>query len=456
MPHTTQPQPTRIHASRALVSLDDALQTMLAAAHALPEVQSLPLAQADGRVLAADCIATQPVPPLDNAGMDGYAVRSADLAAMSAQGIVLPVVSRIAAGEVGVPLPAGCAARIFTGAPLPLGADAVVMQEDCEALNAPESSPNPGRVNAAFLPTLRPDVLLDAALAPRVRIRAAAVPGQWVRRAGQDIAAGSVALSAGTRLTPAAIGLAASLGLASLPVRRAPRVALFSTGDELVEPGSMAAHALPTGHIFNSNRFVLTSLLTRLGCEVTDGGILPDALDATTAALHHAAQSHDLVLTSAGASVGEEDHIAAAVATLGEVRLHKIAMKPGKPLAWGMLQRENGSAAHFIGLPGNPVSSLVSCLLLVRPFVLKLQGAVDVLPRSVQAVAAFDWLRSDARREFLRVRANEAGQLVLFANQNSGVLSSTVWADGLVDCPPHTPIRAGDAVRFIPFAQLWA
>lgn len=413
--------------SRApLTPLEDALAAVLAQAQPLPGGAFVDLLQADGRVLAADCIAPLQVPPLDNSAMDGYAVRSAEVAQA---GTVLPVSQRIPAGQVGAALQVGTVARIFTGAPLPPGADAIVMQEDCTVLD-------------------------DG----RVRFDAVPQPGQFVRRAGQDIALGSTALQAGLRLTPAALGLAASLGLAQLPVARRPRVALFSTGDELALPGSIAPQDLPPGHIFNSNRYVLASLLQRWGCEVVDGGILPDDRAATHAALAQAAEDCDLLVTSAGVSVGEEDHVRPVVEQLGALSLWKIAMKPGKPFAFGHLRRSGGDPAagraRFIGLPGNPVSSLITALVLLRPFVLALQGASVVQPPAHWLTADFEITQRDSRREFLRVRRNAAGQLELFANQNSGVLTSTVWAEGLVDNPAQTLIARGDRVRFLPFSEL--
>ena len=413
--------------SRApLTPLEDALAAVLAQAQPLPGAAFVDLLQADGRVLAADCIAPLQVPPLDNSAMDGYAVRSAEVAQA---GTALPVSQRIPAGQVGTALQVGTVARIFTGAPLPPGADAIVMQEDCTVLD-------------------------DG----RVRFDAVPQPGQFVRRAGQDIALGSTALQAGLRLTPAALGLAASLGLAQLPVARRPRVALFSTGDELALPGSIAPQDLPPGHIFNSNRYVLASLLQRWGCEVVDGGILPDDRAATHAALAQAAQDCDLLVTSAGVSVGEEDHVRPVVEQLGALSLWKIAMKPGKPFAFGHLRRSGGDPAagraHFIGLPGNPGSSLITALVLLRPFVLALQGASVVQPPAHWLTADFEITQRDSRREFLRARRNAAGRLELFANQNSGVLTSTVWAEGLVDNPAQTLIARGDSVRFLPFSEL--
>jgi molybdopterin molybdotransferase len=270
-------------------------------------------------------------------------------------------------------------------------------------------------------------------------------PGEWIRRRGEDIHREAQILAAGTRLRPQEIGLAASVGVAALTVKRRLCVALFSTGDELTMPGE----ALPPGGIYNSNRFFLAELLRELGCAVSDLGIVPDTLEATRAALRHAAADNDLILTSGGVSVGEEDHVRPAVMAEGQLDLWKIAIKPGKPLAFGQV-----GAAAFIGLPGNPVSSFITFLLLVRPFILKCQGASQPQPRSVNLVAGFDWPRPDNRREFLRARIGVDGSLELFANQSAGVLTSTAWADGLVDNAAGNAILRGDLVRFLPFSEL--
>ena len=275
--------------------------------------------------------------------------------------------------------------------------------------------------------------------------------GQWIRRAGEDVTRGAVVLGQGERLSPASLGLAASVGMAQLSVRRKPRVALFSTGDELVMPGEVAPQDMRPGAIYNSNRFFLRALLLRLGCEVTDLGIVPDRLDATVQALRGAAQAHDLILTSGGVSVGEEDHIKPAVQSLGELDLWQIAIKPGKPFAYGRV-----AGTHFIGLPGNPVSSFVTFLLLVRPFLLQLSGCHTVATKTIAVEAHFDWPRPDKRREFLRVRRNAGGGLDLFTNQSSGVLTSAVWGDGLVDLAPGQTVTQGQTVRFIPFSELMA
>jgi molybdopterin molybdotransferase len=405
-----------MNAPRApLMPLDDALAALLAQAAPLA-VESVLTFDADGRVLAQDIVSALQVPPHDNSSMDGYALRCADVIA---PGVQLPVSQRIPAGSAGAPLQPGTAARIFTGAPIPEGADAVVMQEDCTPAGE-------GAISVNTVPK----------------------NGQWIRRSGEDVTRGSVVLAQGERLSPASLGLAASVGRDQLQVARRPRVALFSTGDELVMPGEVTPERMPPGAIYNSNRFFLRALLRRAGCEVTDLGIVPDRREATVQALRDAAQGHDLILTSGGVSVGEEDHIKPAVQSLGTLDLWQIAMKPGKPFAHGRIGN-----AHFIGLPGNPVSSFITFFLLVRPFLLKLQGATQVAPASMALPAHFDWKRPDKRREFLRVRRDAAGGLELFANQSSGVLTSAVWGDGVIDNPPGQAIAHGDAVRFISFAE---
>lgn len=405
-----------------LKSLDEALTELLSFAAVLGDHETVSTFDADGRVLAQDITSGLQVPPQDNSSMDGYAVRCADVAQATGP---LPVSQRIAAGSAGEPLAPFSVARIFTGAPIPVGADAVVMQEDCTL----ENSDNPALSG--------------------LRINSLPQSGQWIRRAGEDVKMGAVVLSKGELLKPAAIGLAASIGMDSLRVTRRPRVALFSTGDELVMPGAVAPEHMKPGAIYNSNRFFLRALLRRLGCEVTDFGIVPDRFDATVSALKQAAQNHDLILTSGGVSVGEEDHIKPAVQSLGALNLWQIAIKPGKPFAYGQVH-----GAHFIGLPGNPVSSFVTFLLLVRPFLLKLQGVLQVAPKSIAVQADFDWPKADKRREFLRVKRNASGGLDLYPNQSSGVLTSAVWGDGLVDNPPGQTIRIGDQVQFISFNEV--
>lgn len=404
-----------------MLSYEQALEHLLAAATPLAETRKLPLAAVRGRFLAEPVVSSVTVPPLDNSAMDGYAVRCADV---TEPDVVLPVSQRIPAGSIGQPLAVGTAARIFTGAPIPPGADAVVMQEFCEHVAE-------GKVRILRVPS----------------------PGANIRRAGEDIAAGSLVLPAGTRLGPAEIGLAATVGLAELPVRRRLRVALLSTGDELTEPG----HPLPPGGIYNSNRHFLRALFETFGCEVTDAGHVPDTLEATRSALRAAAAGHDLIVTSGGVSVGEEDHVKPAVEAEGALSLWKIAIKPGKPLAFGHVRKIGaGETAQtaFVGLPGNPVSCFVTFLLFLRPYLLKRMGAqVGALPVR-QLVSASAWQKREDRRHFLRARLTDDGRVELYPNQSSGVLTSCVWADGLVDLPAGQTFSAGDTVPFIAFSDL--
>jgi molybdopterin molybdotransferase len=402
-----------------MLTLDEALARLLQAVRPLTESEPLATFDALGRVLAAEVVSLLEVPPADNTSMDGYAVRAADL---PVPGTVLPVSQRIAAGVVGEPLRPGTAARIFTGAEVPVGADAVVMQEQCEAVDG------------------------------GVRVNVVPESGQWIRRRGEDVRLGSVVLARGARLTPQALGLAASVGAASLSVVRRPRVALLSTGDELMMPGQ----PLRPGAIYNSNRYTLRGLLQAFGCDCADLGIVPDSLPATRVALRSAAASCDLIVSSGGVSVGEEDHLRPAVQAEGRLDLWQVAIKPGKPLAFGEVRRDEASSAWFIGLPGNPVSSFITFLLAVRPLLLRLQGASPQPPQALSVRADFDWPRPDRRREFLRVRRNAEGALELFANQSSGVLTSAVWGDGIVDNPPGQAIRRGDPVRYLSFADLLA
>lgn len=402
-----------------MLTLDEALGRLLGTVQALPSTdnESVSTFDALGHVLAAEVSSGLDVPPADNSSMDGYALRCADV---PEPGVVLPVSQRIPAGVVGQPLQPGSAARIFTGAQVPAGADAIVMQEQATAQG------------------------------DSVRIDAVPTLGQWIRRRGEDVQRGAVVLPAGTRLTPQALGLAASVGAARLTVARRPRVAVFSTGDELVMPGE----PLKPGAIYNSNRFTLRALIQAMGCECSDFGIVPDKLDATRAALREAAQGHDLIVTSGGVSVGEEDHLRPAVQAEGRIELWQIAIKPGKPLAFGEVRRgADAGMAYIVGLPGNPVSSFVTFLLLVRPVLLRLQGARDLQMHPVRLRADFDWPRPDKRREFLRVRRNAEGGLELFPNQSSGVLTSAVWGDGVVDNPSGKAIAKGDLVDYLSFAE---
>jgi len=399
--------------NKGLLSVEEALEVLLAGAKPVAEVEMVPTLQAAGRVLARAQTSTMDVPPMDNSAMDGYALRLADLRVPDAR---LKVAQRIMAGAVGQPLVAGTAARIFTGAPVPPGADAIVMQEFC----ATEG---------------------DAVVVKKVP-----KPGQWIRLRGSDIRTGGEVLPAGKRLLPQDTGLAASVGIAKLPVHRRVRLGLFFTGDELVMPGD----PLAPGRIYNSNRFALNGLAAGFGCEVKDYGIVPDTLEATREVLRRAAAECDLIVTSGGVSVGDADFVKPAVEAEGSLLMWKIAMKPGRPLAFGKV----GQAA-FIGLPGNPVSSFVTFLIFVRPFLLRTQGHAEVAPRAIDARADFDWAEPDARREYLRVKWNAQGGLDLYPTQDSAVMTSTAWADGLVDNPPNHAVRRGDRVRFLPYAELY-
>ncbi|MCB1957563.1 MAG: molybdopterin molybdotransferase MoeA [Rhodocyclaceae bacterium] len=394
-----------------MLTFEEALERLTAAGAPLSDIETVDLMAAHGRVLAEGLRSELFVPPHDNSGMDGYAVRSADIVS---PGTRLPVTQRIPAGSVGSALAPGEAARIFTGAPIPAGADAVVMQEDCETSG------------------------------DGVIVQSVPVKGQFIRFRGDDIKAGDVVLPQGTRLGAAEIGQAASIGIARIPVYRRLRVALISTGSELVSPGE----PLPPGAIYNSNRYMLASVLTSLGCEVSDMGIVADTFDGTRAALRAAADGHDLIVTSGGVSVGEEDHVKPAVEAEGALEMWKIAVKPGKPLSFGRV-----GAAAFVGLPGNPVSALVTFLMLVRPYVLRRCGVAEVAPRSIRLPAGFDW-KTGPRREILRVRVGADGRLERFANQESSVLTSCVWAHGLASVPAASRAEAGNLLEFVSFADL--
>jgi molybdopterin molybdotransferase len=405
-----------------MLTAQQALDHLLSHAQTVGEIEKVAMQAALGRVLSEDVSSLVDVPPLDNTSMDGYAVRTADT---QTSGSILKIAQRIPAGSMGVQLEPGTVARIFTGAPVPPGADAVVMQEDCSIEGQ----------------------------ADQVTVNITPTAGQWIRRRGEDLTAGKTCLTAGTFLRPQELGVAASAGLTHLNVKRRVRVAAFFTGDELVLPGE----PLKPGGIYNSNRDTLLACLKSLGCDATDLGIVPDRLDATRDALRKASKDHDLIITSGGVSVGEEDHIKPAVTAEGRLDLWQIAIKPGKPLAFGAVRKSDepkDGEAWFIGLPGNPVSSFVTFLLFVRPFILKLQGRETSPPQSYLMRADFDWLKADRRNEFLRVKLNSNGGLNLFPNQSSGVLTSASWGDGLVDCAPNQPIKAGDLVKYIPFDAL--
>lgn len=394
-----------------LLPMEAALERLLALADAAPveQIESVALAEADGRVLAEPLIAALDLPPWANSAMDGYALCLADW-----NGQALPVSQRIQAGSAPAPLQPGSCARIFTGAPLPQGADTVEMQENVDLDDA-------GR--AVFRETLR--------------------VGQNVRAQGQETRRGECVLPAGTRLGPVELGLAASLGVAQLPVRRRLRVAVLSTGDELVEPGQ----ALGPGQIYNSNRRLLIAWLQRLGCAVTDAGILPDDLPRTRAALG-ALGEVDLILSTGGVSVGEADFLGLALREAGELALWKLAIKPGKPLTFGHYQ-----GVPVIGLPGNPASTLVTFGLLARPYMLRRLGVQRVEPLGFPLPAGFTWSKPGMRREYLRARL-EHSRVVPYANQSSGVLRSAAWAEGLAEVMEGSTLAEGDMLRFIPLSEI--
>jgi molybdopterin molybdotransferase len=394
-----------------LLPMEAALARLLALAEAAPIAQqeTVTLADADGRVLAEPLLAALDLPPWDNSAMDGYALRLADW-----HGEALPVSQRIQAGTAPLPLQPGSCARIFTGAPLPAGADSVEMQENVE--------------------------LDDAG---RVRFRQPLRLGQNVRARGQETRVGDCVLPAGTRLGPIELGLAASLGAAELRVRRRPRVAVLSTGDELVEPGQ----ALGPGQIYNSNRRLLSAWLQRLGCAVVDAGILPDDLEQTREALGRLGDV-DLILSTGGVSVGEADYLGLALREAGELALWKLAIKPGKPLTFGHYQ-----GVPVIGLPGNPASTLVTFGLLARPYLLRRLGVQHIEPLGFVVPAGFAWHKPGIRREYLRARL-EQGRAVPYANQSSGVLRSAAWAEGLAEVLEGTTLEEGDSLRFIPLSEI--
>jgi molybdopterin molybdotransferase len=403
-----------------MMSVDEAVAIIAARVTAVRETETVALHVADGRVLAADLAAPLPLPPFTNSAVDGYAVRSSDLP-KSGQG-VFPVRGRVQAGATAeAPLAAGQAMRIFTGAPMPAGADTVFMQED-----------------------VRRDVTGDVVLPAGLK------PGANVRPAGEDIPEGHVALAAGRRLRPQDVALAAAFGLTGLEVIRPIRVALFSTGDELTSPGSPRTAA----QLFDSNRFMLLSMLRRLGCEVSDLGILRDERASLALALQQVAGAHDLILTTGGVSTGEEDHVKAAVESAGSLVLWRMAIKPGRPVAMGVV-----GGTPFIGLPGNPVASFVTFVHVVRPTVFALSGAVPEPSVPMPARAAFTYRKKIGRREYVRVNLRMAGdgvvEVVKFPREGAGLLSSLVETDGLVELGESIAlVEPGQTVGFLGYASL--
>ena len=402
-------------ATPGLITVEQAIDKILSSATAVAETETVQILDGLNRVLAEDISSSIDVPGYDNSAMDGYAINSADC---QQEGATLPISQRIPAGQVGEVLQAGTAARIFTGAPIPEGADAVVMQELCDADD------------------------------DSVKINTSVDAGCNVRKAGEDIAENSVVLGSGVKLRPQELGLIASVGVAELKVKRRLKVASFFTGDELVTPGE----PLGSGQIYNSNRYTLRGFLQAMDCDVIDLGIVPDTLEATVDVLERAAAEADLVITSGGVSVGEEDYVRIALEQLGELNMWRIAMKPGKPVAFGRVKD-----ALFIGLPGNPVSVFVTFLLFARPLILKLQGAAEYKVKPVSVIADFEWKKVQ-RQEYLRARLVEQdGRFVaqIYPKQGSGVLSSASWSEGLVEVPLHQAINRGDSVSYLSFQGLF-
>ncbi len=401
-----------------LLAYDDALAQLTGGIAPIGRVAEVELRAALGSVLAEDIESAIDVPGCAMSAMDGYAIRRADLA-LGASG-ALPVSQRIPAGTASEPLVPGTAARIFTGAPVPAGADLVIMQEQVTAAD--------GKISFE----IHPDVTSN------------------IRPAGNDIKNGTRILARGCRLRAQDIGLAASVGLQTLPVYEPVRVGMFFTGDELIEPGeTLAAHK-----IFDSNRYTLHGLLAAMGCEIVDLGLVGDTLAATKEAMQHASIRADLVVTSGGVSVGEEDHVRIAIEELGELRMWRIGIKPGKPLAYGQI---NGTA--FMGLPGNPVSVFATFCLFVCPVIQIMQGRGWRKPIALPVKADFDWPKPDSRREFLRARlardSDNQTVVQIYPNQDSGVLTSTVWADGFVEIAEQQTVSRGEVVNYLPFAQFF-
>lgn len=399
-----------------LTSYDDALRALLAKVPATEAIIEKPLLAALGDVLAKTINSSINVPPADNSAMDGYSLNTIDIA--SSGKTRLRVSQRIAAGQSGQPLEPGTAARIFTGAPIPAGANAVIMQEQVEVAGD----------------TISFDVKPAAS--------------QNIRPAGNDIKTGDNILSQGCLLRPQELGLAASIGLQFLPVFKQVRVGIFFTGDELVEPGE----ALAPGKIYDSNRYTLHGMLQKLGCDIIDLGLVGDTLEATKAAMLDATGKADLVVTCGGVSVGEEDHVRIAIEQMGELFLWRLAIKPGKPLAFG-----NINHTPFVGLPGNPVSVFATFMLFVCPLIKTMQGRNWQKPNAMPVVAGFDWPRPDSRREFLRARLEQDEDLGLVAriypNQDSGVLTSTSWAQGFVEIAEGATVKKGEPVDYLLFSE---
>ena len=399
-----------------MLSVEDAIASLLQHAKPITETEQVDLIDAANRVLATNISSTIDVPGFDNSAMDGYAFSSSDMEQAQAEG--LEITQRIPAGTTGTPLQPGSAARIFTGAPVPEGVDTVAMQEICRIENN------------------------------RMVLEKPVAAGANIRPRGNDIGTGDTILESGSVLRAAQLGLAASVGVGSVDVYRTLKIAIFSTGDELVQPGT----PLAAGQIYNSNRYQMHGLLQAQGCEVIDLGTVPDTFEATRQALLAGQEQADMVLTSGGVSVGEEDHVKAALESVGELSLWRIRMKPGKPLAFGKI-----GATPFIGLPGNPVSAFVTFLLFARPYLQLMQGRTTAEPLSYPVQAGFSY-HAKHRREYVRVRLRQDAETLIaesFARQGSDVMRSVAWSDGLVEVAEDSNIEPGDTVRFLPFSE-WA
>ncbi len=413
-----------------LLPYDQAINDLLAVAQPIQESEITPVAEALGRVLAEDVKSTINVPPADNSAMDGYAFCFADLddANLSAEGrVVFPVSQRIAAGSAPSTLIPGTAARIFTGSEIPPGADTVIMQEQCVALNSDDDG-------------------------NMVEFHATVEKADNVRRKGLDIMRGSVILTSGHKLLPQDLGLLASIGLAEVNVFRRLKLAILSTGDEIVEPGE----SCPSGHIYNSNRYTLAGLIDAMGMECIDMGIVPDDPVVTESVLRKAADLADCVITTGGVSVGEEDHVKACVEKLGDLQLWRLAIKPGKPLAFGEVLGK-----PFFGLPGNPAAVFVTFAMVARPYLLRFQGCADgLLPMALTVQADFTRKISVKRQEYLRARLDISDRGVMSAslhdNQCSGALSAASWSNGFAVQGIDQLIAVGDHVKFIPYSELFA